>query len=82
MAKLADALASGASGSNLVEVQVLSPAFFMPKKTFRSNPKGLFCMFFVSKSFMLIKSAGQLDRMPGTFGLIGCITFQMRRTVC
>ena len=29
MAELADALASGASGGNPVEVQVLLPAFFM-----------------------------------------------------
>ena len=32
VAELADALDSGSSGSNLVEVQVLSPAFFYAQK--------------------------------------------------
>ena len=42
VAELADALDSGSSGSNLVEVQVLSPAFFCAYLTFRLSPRGLF----------------------------------------
>ena len=42
VAELADALDSGSSGSNLVEVQVLSPAFFMPKNSLSEFPKGYF----------------------------------------
>ncbi len=51
MAELADALDSGSSGSNLVEVQVLSPALFT-----RVRAIGLFFVF----------ADGQIDRDAGS----------------
>ena len=40
VAELADAQASGACGSNVVWVQVPSPAFFMQERTLRETPAG------------------------------------------
>ena len=45
VAELADALDSGSSGSNLVEVQVLSPAFFMLKNRLSDYSESLFCVY-------------------------------------
>ena len=55
VAELADALDSGSSGSNLVEVQVLSPAFSWIQEHF-DNFEMLFFLF----SMVLRKIIGQL----------------------
>ena len=52
VAELADALDSGSSGSNLVEVQVLSPAFFL-KKGYRLLSVSLFCYTRINKEVIV-----------------------------
>ncbi len=58
VAELADALDSGSSGSNLVEVQVLSPAlFYVWLKTFRVSREVFFLFIYSFFKFRIARAA-------------------------